>query len=82
MIISLYYKEPDAGSEYTYTIKEMYPDIKPFSKKFWNKHDEFVNKLVKSLGNLAKGDEHLYIEVDTDNLDTIKVNGSKYKLVT
>lgn len=83
MIISLYYKDPDAGAEaISPVIQEKYPEIKPYSKEYWDKYRELMKNLTDTFGELAGGSEDLCIDIDTDNHETISVNGSKYKLVT
>lgn len=82
MLIELYYKDPDAGSEaFNGTIKEKYPELKPYSPEFLNKRKEYIENIVRSFGRLARGDEDLYILIDIDVKGIINVNGSKYKLV-
>jgi hypothetical protein len=83
MIINFYYKEPDAATEAVGpVIREKYPNIKPYSKAYWNKCREFVKSLTNDFGKLASGDEDLRITVVTNNPGSINVNGSIYRLVT
>lgn len=83
MVISLYYKqpEPDDGA-YNEIIKNNYPDIEPYSSKFWEKYRKYVKSLVKKFGKLVSADEDLYIVFNTNKPEIIDVNGSKYRLVT
>ena len=82
MLIEICYRDFDAvNNTATLAIKENYPDIKLYSQKFWNKRHGLVKKLIKIFGNLASGNEGLYINVDTDNPGIINVNGNKYRLV-
>lgn len=83
MIIELYYKDPDAGSEaYNSVIREKYPNLRYYSKEFMDKRRKYIEKIVQSFGGLVSGAEDLCIDIDTDNPEIISVNGSKYRLVT
>lgn len=83
MLIEIYYKDPDAGAEAASSaIQKKYPDIKPYTQEYWDKHKEFTKNLIEIFGGLAGGAEDLCIDIDTDKPGTISVNGSKYRLVT
>jgi hypothetical protein len=83
MHIKIYYKDPDAISDSIgVAMQEKYPDVKLYSKEYWDKCKEFMKSLVKTYGELVSSDEDLRITVDTDDSELIDVNGSKYRLVT
>ncbi|NIA10705.1 MAG: hypothetical protein GWP10_13505 [Nitrospiraceae bacterium] len=82
MNIELCYKDPGAGSEIYDIIREKYPGLEPYSKEFINKYKKYTKKMTDLFGELASGNEELYIGIDPDVKDIINVNGSKYKLIS
>lgn len=82
MIISLYYKEPDAGTEaISPVIQKEYPYVKPYSEEYWDKYGQIMKNLIETYGELVSGAEDLLITVDTDDSELIDVNGTTYRVV-